>query len=384
MNSLYKTIVLLLLASCASPSGESTDAAEKGPDSREVVLPSDRLASAGITFGTIEPHMLSYDINARGQIILLPDQRAQVSVLMGGTIQSIRVRYGQKVSKGQVLATYTHPAIVEAQQLYINARLKRDMMEQEYKRQEALWKDKVKSDKEFQATRMEYEGALADFNASRAKVVMLNIDPGSLDRGEVKADVPIVSPIAGQVEDIFVSLGQFVDTHTPLFLVIDRSAPVLQLKVFEKDIPFIEKGQRVTFASTASGLEDMEAEIFNVGSVVDPNARTISVMAAITGQGSALVPGMFVASTVHTSEQYLNALPETAVVIENETTRFGFYTPDPEGSAELHFFPFLLKTGFTEEGYVQVEPLEELPEGARVVLTGVYYLKSEMMKNLGD
>ncbi len=385
MRSLHSFIlVLFLAASCSQPASEEAGAPEEAAGSRQVVLASEIVENAGITFGKIEPHLLSHDISARGQVVLLPDHKAQVAVLMGGTIQSIRVGFGQKVGKGQVLATYTHPGIIELQQRYINAKLMKEVMEQDYQRQEALWKERVKSDKEFQSARLEYQKAVADYNTARTSLSMLHADLESLDRGEVQGEIPIVSPIGGRVEAIFVSLGQYVDTSTPLFQVIDRSSPLLQLMVFEKDIPFIREGQRVTFASTTSGVEDCEAEVFNVGSLVDQEARVISVMASISCKGADLIPGMFVASTIHTSEEYLDALPETAVVVENEDTRFGFYTTDPEGSERFRFQPFLLTTGFTEEGYVEVKPQEEIPENARIVLTGVYYLKSEMMKNLGD
>ena len=380
-------ILLIISATCFScgPGPDETGSAEQ-PSVTDggVVLQASVLESAGITFGSIDLQMLSHDISARGQILLLPDKRANVSVLMGGTVQSIHVTYGQKVRRGTVLAHYTHPAIIEVQQNYINSSLMLEVMQQEFNRQESLWKEKVKSDKEFQQAKMEFMQAKAEYSAARAKITMMNLDMESLDRGEISSTAPIVSPISGQVEDIFIALGQYVDVSDPLFLVIDRTSPVLQLKVFEKDIHLIEKGQRVTFSSPTSAEEEYEAEIFNVGSVVDQEARIIYVMAEISSPVTDLVPGMFLASTIHTREQYLNALPESAVVIENENTRFGFYTTDAAGSAEYHFYPFLLTTGFTEEGYVEVHPIEPLPKDARIVLTGVYYLKSELMKQLGD
>ena len=377
-------LILGLLYSCGGGS-LAPESDEPSPDaSRTVFLAADVVEGAGITFGSIEPKMLSHDISARGQILLLPGKRAVAAVMMGGVVQSIQVIYGQHVKKGEVLATYTHPDIINLQQHYINAKLELDVMEKEYRRQESLWKDGVKSDREYQESKLEYEKARADYNASKANVAMMNINVDMLDRGEVVSAVPIVSPIAGKVEDINISVGQYVEKNDPLFLVIDASSPVLQLKVFEKDIYLIEKGQRVTFSSPTSGLEEYEAEIFNVGSLVDPDARIIYVMAEITSRITDMIPGMFVSSTVHTREQYLDALPESAVVIENDNTKYGFYSEDPEGSAAYHFHPILLRTGFMEEGYVEVYPEEELPEGARMVMTGVYYLKSEMMKLLGD
>jgi len=377
-------VLALMVSSCGTGNPESELSAEKPSPLSSVVLPAEVVESAGITFGNMELKMLSHDINARGQIIVLPDHKAVVSVMMGGNIQSIPVSYGQHVRKGQVLATYTHPAIIAMQQAYIDAKLEFEKMEKEYQRQETLWKDKVKSDKEFQQVRMEYERSRTEYSAAKAKVVSMNIDVSSLDRGEILASVPIVSPINGKVEDVHIAIGQYVDTGDPLFLIIDRSSLVLRLKVFEKDIRLVEQGQRVTFASPTAGELEFEAEIYNLGSVVDQEGNVIYVMARIRKGNEDLIPGMFVPATIHTREQFLNALPEGAVVIENESTRFGFYSLDAEGSQSYRFFPFLVNTGFSEDEYIQVDPVDSLPPDARIVLSGVYYLKSEMMKLLGD
>ena len=56
---------------------------EPSPDaSRTVFLAADVVDKAGITFGNIEPKMLSHDISARGQILLLPGKRAVAAVMM--------------------------------------------------------------------------------------------------------------------------------------------------------------------------------------------------------------------------------------------------------------------------------------------------------------
>lgn len=380
---LSTVVITVLLCSCGNK--QVKPPADTGsPSDGGIVLSAAAVEQAGITFGLIEDKKLSHDVSARGMIVLLPEDVAIVSALMGGTVQSIGAKYGQQVRKGEVLATYTHPDIIEVQQRYLNARTMLEVKENSYKRLETLWKDKVNSEKEYQQARMEYQHAQAEFNSIKAKLNLLNISIESLDKGEVTRSIPIISPISGQVEEIYVSMGQYVDMQDPVFRVIDKSQPVLQLKVFEKDIHLIESGQRVTFASPSSSVEDFEARIFNVGAIVEKDARVIDVMASITGQTEGLIPGMFVASTIHTREQFLKALPESAVVVENENEKYGFYTTDAQGSESYRFYPFDLTAGFEEEGYIEVYPITELPPNARVVLTGVYYLKSELMKSLGD
>jgi hypothetical protein len=40
-----------------------------------------------------------------------------------------------------------------------------------------------------------------------------------------------------------------------------------------------------------------------------------------------------------------------------------------------------VKTGFREEGYIQVEPLTSIPPEARIVMKGAYFIRAEGLKN---
>jgi cobalt-zinc-cadmium efflux system membrane fusion protein len=94
-----------------------------------------------------------------------------------------------------------------------------------------------------------------------------------------------------------------------------------------------------------------------------------------------MIPGMFASCEIHTSEQYLDALPEEAIVIENEMEKYGFYTVDEPQAEEMTFYRFDVKTGYVEDGFIQVEPIEKLPDRAKIVIEGVYYIRAEIMKN---
>lgn len=376
-------VLPLLMYSCWNNQDEESVEAVPVADSG-IVLSKKAMELAGITFGVIDLKELSHDVSARGQITLLPENIAIASVMMEGTIQSINVSFGQQVRKGETLATYSHPDIIGLQQKFLETKAMLELKKNSFNRQKTLWNDQVSSDKEFQQAKQEYYQAQTEYSAIKSKLEMLNIDVADLNEGKVFQIISVVSPIAGYVEEINVSMGQYVGMENPLFKIIDKTNPVLQLKVFEKDIHFVEKDQRVTFASPSSQIEDFEARIFSIGAIVDQNARVIDIMAKIKGDPAGLIPGMFVSSTIHTREQFLKALPESAIVVENENKKYGFYTLDKPGMEIFHFYPFEVNAGFEEEGYIEVAPVKPLPEEARIVLSGVYYLKSEMMKSLEE
>jgi cobalt-zinc-cadmium efflux system membrane fusion protein len=127
-----------------------------------------------------------------------------------------------------------------------------------------------------------------------------------------------------------------------------------------------------------------EAYIEKVGSTVDPDGRVIIVLATVKTELLGLMPGMFVSSKIHTSEQMRDALPETAIIVDNDYETYGFYTLDSMDAPYLSFYKFEVKTGFAEDGFVHVTPNKPIPENANIVLDGVYYLKSELLKATGD
>lgn len=384
-RSLLTIMIVFWLVYACSFSPEVNNEVEETtiPDSG-IILNAEAVKIAGIKFGIIESKLLSHDVNARGQIQLLPQKVALVSVMVAGAIQSINVNYGQIVRKGDVLATYSSHEFLEMQQLYLNAKTNLEKIQKDFERQQSLWDKKVISEKEFQQASSDFHQAKVDFKASEAEMSLLHIDLNKLNSGEISKSIPIVSPIDGQVEGIQTTIGQFVSLGDQIFKVIDKSEPVLQLMIFEKDIHLIQNDQRVNFTLPRSPTTNYEATIFNVGSTVEQNARIVHAYASIKEGPKNLVPGMFVSSTIHTSEQMRFALPESAVVVENDNKKYGFYTLDDDSSSLFRFYPIFFRSGYSEEGFVEVWPEYKIPEHARFVISGTYYLKSELMKMYVD
>ena len=377
-------LLLLILNACKQQPEAVVEEEVVANTNKGILLSQDKIKRAGVIFGKIEKVLLSHDVNARGQITILPQNKASVSVLMGGVIRKIFVNQGQRVGAGQALASYSHPDFLKVQQNYISNKNKFDLIEKQYERQKKLVAENITSEKEFQATEAGYKLAKADLNAAEAELKMLGVDQAQVDEGKITSEVLLRAPISGIVDQVNASIGMFADMQQPLFEIVNLDNLKLQVKVFEKDIPLIKTGQRVTFSFSGDESDENEAFVESMGSTVDPEGRVITVIAGIQTKGLDLIPGMFVSAKIHTSEQMLDALPENAIVIDNDEEKYGFYTTDDPNAAAVSFYKFNVETGFTEDGSVSVVPLTTLPANAMIALDGVYYLKSEMLKMLDE
>ncbi|MCB2222261.1 MAG: efflux RND transporter periplasmic adaptor subunit [Bacteroidetes bacterium] len=386
--TILKTSIIVALAwgfiSCQQQPEVVNDETAVEQTKGGITLTQDKIERAGIYFGKITPQLLSYDVSARGQVIIPPQNKASVSVMIGGVIRTINVVPGEPVRKGQVLATYSHPDFISIQQNYLDTKSHFALMKKEYERQQKLIGQNIKSEKEFEAMEAEYNRSVSALQAAEAELELLNVNIEKLENGEIVSYINIISPISGVVDKIYANIGMFADMQHPLFELVNLSDLMLQVKVFEKDIPLVKKGQRVTFSISGDDSEENEAFIDNVGSTVDSEGRVINVLATVKTRGLDLIPGMFVSSKIHTSEQMLEALPETAIIIDNDDDTYGFYTTDDVNGPSVTFQKFNVKTGFTEDGFVHVVPDQTLPENAMIAMDGVYYLKSELLKNLDE
>lgn len=375
------SVILLALFSCGRSPKIESEQTEVYPIN-EVTLSADQVKTGEIIFGQIVRETLSNDVKTKGKLVVPPQMNASVGSMISGTIEKILVTEGMQVSRGQTLAILISPEIINLQQEYLSSKGKLDYLQQEFERQKILNENKINSDKKFQEATNELLDIDARFKALTIQLELLNIPVPAVDGGKIQRWAPIVAPINGSLEQVHVMIGEFVEPKTNLFRIVDKSRLFIELMVFEKDIPFIRIGQRVTFTLANLGREHYEAHVLAIGKTVEENARTVKILAEFRNTSPYILPGMFVAAEIHTYEQEVDALPEESVVTETGKDPYVFYTVSQPGDSLVVFTKVSVKTGFHEDGFIQVEPLTPIPEYARIVIKGSYYIKAEGIRQM--
>ncbi|NCA86681.1 MAG: efflux RND transporter periplasmic adaptor subunit [Clostridia bacterium] len=375
----FPIIAMLLLIGCGSGPTPVENAATAGSEGK-IMLTQEQMELAGFEFGTIDKVLLSGDVNARGVLALPPEAHAMVSPLMGGVIISIEVTLGQTVQKGQPLCYITHPNLINLQQDYLINQQQIRFLENEYQRQQKLYDEKVSSEKKYLQTQTDYETAKGRANALSIILGQMGLDARTITAENIYSRVPVVSPIRGIVNDIMASIGKNVTENEQLFEISCRKKLLVELEVFEKDIMKIKEGQRVSFTLSNVDTTEHEAVIISRGAAVRQAGRVVLVTASFENSDENLLPGMFVASEIHTGEQLFDALPESAIMNSGSDNPYIFFTTTPDGSDEVYFNRAAIATGYDEEGFVRVKLQQPLPANARVVIKGGYYISAHQQQ----
>jgi cobalt-zinc-cadmium efflux system membrane fusion protein len=357
--------------------GEDAHGEEEGV----VVLSTQQIETIGLETRTLEKRNLGNNIKVTGRLELYPQDRANISPFVGGNVRSIKVIEGDEVRKGEVLAYLEHPDIISMQQEYQEKNDELVFLKQDFERKQTLYDKGVSSGKEFQMAQSKFRSTTSSVNGLKSKLRLLGIDPSKVEEGQIYSAIPISTPISGFVDEVMVSLGDYVAPQSKMFTVSDNSELHLDLKVYEKDIPKVQVGQKIHFTVASKPDELLTAEVHSIGKTFEEDPKALHVHADIDNKNGDLLPGMYAEGRIVQGEKSGFAVPEEAIVKEGDQS-FIFILDENEETEtnKMKFKMIPVTVGITDLGFVEVNLPSEVSKEAKVVINGAYVLSSERIK----
>jgi RND family efflux transporter MFP subunit len=217
-----------------------------------------------------------------------------------GTIAQINVRDGQKVQKGQVMASLDKE---QPRRQLEQARLA-------YDKAEMNLADRL----------LDYGYTLADtarIPADQKRVIYINsgfIDAQiALDNAErTYKQCDLMAPFSGKVASL---KGRVHEQSGQLCTLIDDSRYLVRFSVLETEYKFVRVGQQVLVSPFVDAEVVMKGTILSINPTVDQNGQ-IAVTAQVPGSDK-LMDGMNVRITVENSVPDQLVVPKSAVVIRD-------------------------------------------------------------------
>ena len=393
--SLLTLVCVFFLYSCQMES-EDKEKAERAQEEavkgkaglkpEEVMLTKKQFDIMKIELGNPVQKNLTNIVKANGFITSPPQNKANVSPVMGGVIKSISVIPGSYVKKGQVLAYLEHPDYIQLQEDYLKAKSSLVFLEQEYNRQKNMLSDSATSRKLVQQTLSNYNTTSATVLSLKNKLNLLGIPINSIESGRILQAVPLVSPISGYVQKVNVNVGKFADPTQIVFEIYDNSTLFLDLQVYQQDLGKIRIGQKLTFTTPSLSTTNTMATVYAIDKAFDSTNKSVTVHARVERNTRGdLMPGIYVNAFIEVGNDSVTAVPEEAIFKTGETENIFILSRSfvEKLDTSYIFSAKEVKTGASEAGYTQVSFLENFPSSAKVVTKGTYFLVSEKNKAQG-
>ncbi len=310
--------------------------------------PVERLAT-----GTMERRLL-------GKVEYDETRLRTVTSWIGGRIDRLHVRAtGQKVWRGQVIATLYSPEIFSAHQDLLVA--------------------KQQIAKLAGATEIARNGALAVLEAARDRLRLAGVPDGEIAAME-KANRPseqvrIRAPVGGTVIERMATEGSYVKTGSGLYQVVDLSRVWVQLDAYQSDLPLLDIGQQVTLEVEALPGQDLEGRVTFVDPVLDQRTRTTRVRIEVKNPHGKLRPGMFAEAVVRAARSTEPALviPDSAPLFTGRRSIVYVEVPNAERPT---YESRVVRLG--PQMGTSYPVISGLGEGERVVIYGAFTLDADL------
>ncbi|MFL5729211.1 MAG: efflux RND transporter periplasmic adaptor subunit [Cytophagaceae bacterium] len=365
------------MAACNTPEKKTEE--DKPVASRfEVSLTEAQLKAAQIKLGGFEKKNLGSGIKANGLVDVPPKFHATVSVPMGGFVRQADVLVGDYVNEGDKLAELYHPSFIQLQQEYIDAKHQLDFLDKELARQRELGIDQTTSRKTLEQAEADRATGFARVKALEAHLKLIKISPEEVLKGNVSATIDVLAPISGDISIDNATIGKFVSPEMVLYEIVNKKHLHLELMVYEKDVLKVKKDQKVTFHIPNSDYVET-ASILLIGKKLDPENRTVSVHAHLDKQNLDLIPGMYVNAKIQTDVVVMDAVPEEAIIKDADLNYIYIRTGEKKGVWQFKKVP--VRVDGSENGYVGITLLEEVPVNNNIVVEGAYFLEAELNKS---
>jgi cobalt-zinc-cadmium efflux system membrane fusion protein len=335
-----------------------------GAGDRAVTLSHDAMTRAGLVVAPVERGTVRGAIGVPG--IIEPDAYDQVVVtpLVAGRVARVAAELGQRVRRGQVLATIASPEMSEARARVRAARAELDAHDRALRRTEKLAAIGAASRQEVEQAHAEHTARVAAVDAARARVSLLL--GGATDDEAADAPSEVIN----------------VDPAAALFTIADLSTVWAIADVYEQDLARVAVGMPATV--TVPSLPDLrlDGRVAYIDPQIAAATRTARIRVELPNPGQRLRLGMYVSVSLDTSGTGTTAatadglsIPRGAVQLVAD--RAVVYVVDPND--RHRFVERQVQLGAASGDRVAV--LSGLAAGETIVVEGSFVLRAEMDRN---
>jgi HlyD family secretion protein len=389
-------IVLLIISGCAGKNQKQDDQEKTAPVKTEYSKKEDL------------PEYQSFPgkVSAKDEI--------GISAKMGGKVDAILVKEGDKVKAGQTLIKLEQKDVIsqinQAEAAYNSARaqlknvrdgqlpqqiaqLKSGLNQAEanyknanenYNRMKELLEQGAVSKQQFEGVELQYNMAKEQYELTKTQLTLTleKSAPVSIEAAEAHVkqaeaglsaakaaleNMIITSPIDGTVGLIKAQVGQLLSPGVPAITVGNTDASEIHIGVTEDRIGSLEVGQEAQVVVESAGISSYTGKITSISLFRDPMTHVYPVKILVSNEQGHLISGMFarVKLLVSLYPQVIT-VPEDALIDYDETKVV--YCVE-NGTAK----EYKVETGPSSMGRVVIK--EGLPAGKQVVVSGQHMLQ---------
>lgn len=324
----------------------------------EIIFTEHQAKDAGLTFDTIAPRSFRNVIKVSGQIVSSQGDERKISATANGIINFVNpsLTDGASVTAGQALFTISTKGISDGD-LAASVRIAYETAKKEYERAEALIKDKIISQKEYEQAKAAYEKAKADLNSVGGRTAV--------------SGATVSAPISGYLISPLVKQGEYVSVGQTIATVSQNRRLQLRADVpqryFDRLADITSANFELPYSSVIYSVENLNGKLTSFGRTSADNSYFIPVVFEFNNPGDILAGSYSEIYLLGKEKSDVLSVPEEALT-EEQGLYFVYVKLDNEGYLKKEVVP-----GATDG--IRREILSGIKSGDIVVAKGSTHLK---------
>jgi len=261
-------------------------------ESVNYTMSEDAMKLANITTMTVGKGSANKELRLNGKVQVDERNAYSQSTHIPGRIEQLSINFtGEKVSRGQTLATVYSPELVTAQEELLQA-----------------------------ASIKESQPEL--FEAAKEKLKNWKIGDSQINRilstGKAIQRFPINADVNGIVTEKMVDLGDYVERGMPIYEISDLSKVWVLFDLYESDLNWVKEGSKISYTINSIPGETFEGKISFIDPLINSQTRVASARVEVNNKDGKFKPEMFasgvVVNDISGNETQEIVIPKTAVL----------------------------------------------------------------------
>jgi RND family efflux transporter MFP subunit len=290
------------------------------------------LAATPVSVINVKPESFKSYLEVQGRVEF--DENANVSPRVPAMITNIRVQRGDRVSKGQVLATQD-AAVLESGIAELRTRL--ELARTVYQKQERLWKQQIGTEIQYLQAKNNYEALQRSLATQQRQRAMYNV----------------VAPFSGTVDDVPAKVGEMGSPGVPVVRLVSGSGGKIVADVSEAYASRIKAGDQALVTIPDLGNEEITSTVRTVSRTINPTSRTFAVELRVLGSKAAQLRPNMVATVRIQNYAQNNATVLPVDLVQKDEQNSYVLVVEQKGNQKVAA-KRIIQTGNTYNGKVEV------------------------------
>ena len=315
---------LLLVLTVYRAHASAPPAAAPGPllvrEGNRLVVPAGSALRERLRVETVGDEASAHEVALPATVEADPARTANIVPPLTGKLVELKVRLGDTVRRGQLLATVASPDLAQAVADAQKARDALDLAQRALVRARGVNEAGSNAAKDVEAAQSSVAQQAAELQRSEMRLRTLGAEGSGVSSGRGSQVLNITAPMAGTVTALNAAAGANLnDANAVLMTVSNLDAVWVTVNVPENLVSAVAPGQNAVVALAAYPGRSFSGKVAFVSAVLDADSRRVRARIVFANPEGLFKPNMYATAVLGVPQARQPQVPASALLMNNDS-----------------------------------------------------------------